>query len=118
MPVGQDLIIILVVVLIIVLLIRGPKALPKLGESLGQSISGFRRATREGDARRHGLDLERDGDPGRGAGHEHRGGPGLHGRSGAKPLGAHRAESLRGPGRNPGAKCDGRRAKGLTPAWP
>ena len=49
MPVGSDLILILIVVLIIVLLVRGPKNLPKLGESLGQSISGFRRAVKEDD---------------------------------------------------------------------
>ena len=49
MPVGSDLILILVVVLIIVLLVRGPKNLPKIGESLGQSISGFRRAVKEDD---------------------------------------------------------------------
>jgi len=29
--------------------VRGPKNLPKLGESLGQSISGFRRAVKEDD---------------------------------------------------------------------
>ncbi len=49
MPVGTDLILVLVVILIIVLLVRGPKNLPKLGELLGQSISGFRRAVKEDD---------------------------------------------------------------------
>ena len=49
MPVGTDLILVLVVILVIVLLVRGPKNLPKIGESLGQSISGFRRAVKEDD---------------------------------------------------------------------
>ena len=49
MPVGQDLILILVIVLVILLFWRGPKVLPKLGESLGQSISGFRKATKEAE---------------------------------------------------------------------
>ncbi len=37
----------LLVILVIVLLIFGPKALPKLGESLGQTIGKFKKGLNE-----------------------------------------------------------------------
>jgi TatA/E family protein of Tat protein translocase len=37
-----DILLILVVILIIVLIWRGPTMLPRLGESLGKTIKGFR----------------------------------------------------------------------------
>ena len=38
----------LIVILAIALLIFGPKNLPKLGKALGQTISGFKKGTKEG----------------------------------------------------------------------
>ena len=38
----------LILILVIVLVIFGPGKLPKLGESLGQSINGFKKAMNEG----------------------------------------------------------------------
>jgi TatA/E family protein of Tat protein translocase len=43
----MDLAILLLAILIIVLLLRGPKTLPRLGESLGQAIRSVRRAAEE-----------------------------------------------------------------------
>ena len=45
----MDVAIVLIVILVLVLLFRGPQALPKLGESLGQAVRSVRRAAR-GDA--------------------------------------------------------------------
>jgi TatA/E family protein of Tat protein translocase len=43
----MDIVIILLLILLVVLLWRGPKTLPKLGESLGDAIRSIRRATNE-----------------------------------------------------------------------
>jgi TatA/E family protein of Tat protein translocase len=43
----MDVAILLLAILIIVLLLRGPKTLPRLGESLGQAIRSVRRAANE-----------------------------------------------------------------------
>jgi TatA/E family protein of Tat protein translocase len=43
----MDLAIILLLLLVVVLLWRGPRTLPKLGESLGDAIRSVRRATNE-----------------------------------------------------------------------
>ena len=57
-----DLTILLLVVLIAVLLWRGPRMLPRLGESFGAAVRGARRTARETFERRD------DGDGGEGAG--------------------------------------------------
>ena len=44
---GMDLVILLLAILIVVLLVRGPKTLPRLGESLGDAIRSVRRAANE-----------------------------------------------------------------------
>lgn len=43
----NDITLVLVVLLIIVLLYRGPKMLPRLGESFGKMVRGARRAADE-----------------------------------------------------------------------
>ena len=40
----------LIVVLAVVLVVFGPGRLPELGESLGRSIRGFKKALEEGDS--------------------------------------------------------------------
>ena len=42
----MDVAIVLIVILVLVLLFRGPQALPKLGESLGEAVRSVRRAAR------------------------------------------------------------------------
>lgn len=42
MPFGIDLVIVLVVVLVVVLIWRGPKILPKWGETLGRGVKATR----------------------------------------------------------------------------
>ena len=42
-----DLAFLLIIVLIVVLLWRGPKMLPRLGESFGHAVRGARRTARE-----------------------------------------------------------------------
>jgi Sec-independent protein translocase protein TatA len=41
--VGADLLVVLIVVLIVVLVMRGPKTLPKLGESFGRGVKEARK---------------------------------------------------------------------------
>ena len=43
----MDIAIVLLLILLVVLIVRGPKTLPKLGESLGDAIRSVRRATNE-----------------------------------------------------------------------
>lgn len=40
----------LLVILVVALLVFGPKKLPELGKGLGEAISGFKKAMREGEA--------------------------------------------------------------------
>jgi Sec-independent protein translocase protein TatA len=42
MPFGLDLIVVLVVILVVVLIWRGPKILPKWGETLGRGVKATR----------------------------------------------------------------------------
>jgi Sec-independent protein translocase protein TatA len=42
MPFGIDLVIVLVVILVVVLIWRGPKILPKWGETLGRGVKATR----------------------------------------------------------------------------
>jgi Sec-independent protein translocase protein TatA len=47
MPFGVDVIIVLVVVLVVVLIWRGPKILPKWGETLGRGVKATRKEVGE-----------------------------------------------------------------------
>jgi Sec-independent protein translocase protein TatA len=44
MPAMTDVAILLVIILVVVLMVRGPKVLPKFGESLGHFVRNTRRA--------------------------------------------------------------------------
>jgi TatA/E family protein of Tat protein translocase len=60
---GMDLVILLLAILIVVLLVRGPKTLPRLGESLGDAIRSVRRAANErSDTTGTGTDTTPDGE--------------------------------------------------------
>jgi TatA/E family protein of Tat protein translocase len=49
MPAMADWMLLLILILLVVLVLRGPKTLPRLGESLAQAIRSVRHATAEHD---------------------------------------------------------------------